>query len=384
MVYDVIVVGAGPAGAVVAALLSQQHLKVLLLERSALPRYKPCGGGLTVKAARALPFKFNSTLDVIPSGGILSFAGNELLRTRFTKPIGSLVMRDRFDMSLVEIARKSGTKIAEQVTFFDYQQDEFCLTVRTNLGELQTHFIVGADGVNSRVARSAGLLSKRKTGIAIEAELDVPPFALDAQDSYATFDFGATKFGYGWIFPKGDHFSAGIFSTRTSARVLDARALEKFIKSHAVLGESRIRLWRGHRIPLGGSSEPLAKGRILLVGDAANLADPWLGEGLYYAIVSARVAADNIIRAMESGQELVEYSKQIHAAFNKQFRIASQFASIVYSLPRLASSLLSGSSFLQESLFNTLRGDSGYSELRRKIVHHLPRIIGEVLTSDLN
>ena len=95
-----------------------------------------------------------------------------------------------------------------------------------------------------------------------------------------------------------------------------------------------------------------------------------------------RFAADQVIRSMEKGQELAGYSNLVHDTFNKEFRCARSFASIVYRIPRLASDLLSGSPTLQDYLFDTIRGGTNFSGLRTALLHHLPQVIGEALTNE--
>jgi flavin-dependent dehydrogenase len=163
-------------------------------------------------------------------------------------------------------------------------------------------------------------------GVAVEAELAVSPVSLEAQGTYATFDFGALPGGYGWIFPKRDHLSVGIFKAIPGKAINLKKALEKFIASEAVLLDPRILHLQGHQIPLGGRKQTLHKGRVLLVGDAANLADPWMGEGISYAVVSARLAAEQMFNALGSNQiDLSSYTNLINASITPQLLSARQF-----------------------------------------------------------
>jgi flavin-dependent dehydrogenase len=234
--------------------------------------------------------------------------------------------------------------------------------------------------VNSVVARSVGLLPNRQVGVALEAELAVPASALEAQGAYATFDFGALPGGYGWIFPKRDHLSVGVFQAIPGKAVGLKRALEKFIASEAVLLEPRILHLQGHQIPLGGQEHLLHKGRVLLVGDAANLADPWMGEGISYAIVSAKLAAEQIYYALESNEvDLSEYTRLINASITPQFLSARLFARAVYSLPELCSDLLSKSPLMQKMVFDVLRGDRTFRQLTSGLIIAIPQIVAETL-----
>jgi len=210
-IHDVIVVGTGPAGAVLAYLLAKRGLDVLILERETLPRYKTCGGGLTLKAIQNLPFDVNAVLEHKAVGGIVTYAGQQLLKVEIGWPAAWLVMRDRFDHYLVQQAVLAGARLVEGVKVSGVEQRGDRMVVTTTQGELHAQLLAGADGVNSIVARSVGLIPNREVGVALEAELAVPPASLDTQGAYATFDFGALPGGYGWIFPKRDHLSVGVF-----------------------------------------------------------------------------------------------------------------------------------------------------------------------------
>jgi geranylgeranyl reductase family protein len=385
LIYDVIVVGAGPAGAVLAYQLASRGLQVLVLERATLPRYKACGGGLTLKAARSLPFDASPAFELPARGGILSYRGRQLAKVDVRQPFAWLVMRDRFDHFLIERAVEAGARLVDGTPVSGVVETEGAVVAHTRRGEFAGRLLAGADGVHSRVARALGLLAQRRIGLAIEAEVAVSAAALEAQGAYATFDFGALPHGYGWIFPKRDHLSVGVFLAapvvaRPSREVGLKQHLERFVSSQAVLRGCEWLSLRGHGIPLGGGRDPLHKGRALLVGDAANLADVWLGEGLYYALTSACIAADVMVEALTGGEpDLGRYSARIVGGMGRQFEYARRFAGLAYRAPRLCSIALSRSPEMQEAVFGAMRGDCTLEQLYSRVVRQAPRILAQAL-----
>ncbi len=381
MKYDVIVVGSGPAGAVTAFELANQNLKVLILDKYKLPRYKPCGGGITRKAIDAIPFDVEAVINQQASGGIISFDGNQLAKIYTNKPVAWLTMRDQFDYFLVQQAIKAGAQLQENIRVENIELDHQVIKVITNNGHLHTEILVGADGVNSSVSRAMNLLPNRQTGVAIEAEIEVPQINLEKQGPFATFDFGALPHGYGWVFPKIDHLSVGVFYARNHQISGLKNHLQQFISRQDVLSNFRVIKSIGHRIPLGSpSGELLHMKRVLLVGDAANLADPWLGEGIYYAITSARIAARTILKALSNNLNSInDYTHLIDEQIRNQFTYASQLAGMVYRFPRLCSTLLCRSSYIQEVIFDAIRGDITYKRLNYLLWTHFYRILAEGL-----
>ena len=380
LIYDAIVVGAGPAGAILAYLLGKSGLRVLLLEKASLPRYKTCGGGLTFKAIRDLPFDVRSTVEVEAGGGIVTFHGQQLLKAEVQQPFAWLVMRDRFDHFLVQQAVNAGVALMDGVQLIGIEEEPHCILVRTTRGAFRASLLAAADGVNSMIASLAGLLLHRQVGLALEAEVSVSTFAIETQGNFATFDFGALQYGYGWIFPKSDHLSVGIFRAYPGKGVGMKDTLLRFIASQPVLQDGQTLSLRGQLIPLGGLASSLHKGRILLLGDAANLADPWLGEGIYYAIRSARIAAEEIIRFLQGNLcDLSSYTNRINLEIVSQLSQARLFARLIYQFPLIGSHLLSKSLLMQQIIFDTIRGDNSFRQVNRAMIRQFPAILVQAL-----
>jgi geranylgeranyl reductase family protein len=378
--YDVIVVGAGPAGAVLAYDLARRGVRVLIIEKEALPRYKACGGGLPLKTIRSLPFDVSAVLEREADCGIVSYGGRELLRAVVRRPFAWLVMRDRFDHYLVERAVEAGARLMDGLRVTGVEERNGRVAAATGKGRFFARLLAGADGVDSLVARSVELLPRRSAGTAMEAEVAVPSRAMEAQGAGATFDFGALPHGYGWIFPKTGHLSAGVFSARPGKAAGLKRHLERFLASQPVLRDHRVLTWRGHRIPLGGTEEVLHRGRVLLTGDSANLADPWLGEGVYYAVLSARIAGEVMCSALSSASaDLSAYTARVHARIVAQLRYARRLAGFVYRFPHLCSVLLSRSRAMQDAVFGVVRGDCTFQQLGRVLVSRMPLILVQAL-----
>lgn len=374
--YDVIIIGAGPAGSVSAHYLASHQLRVLLVEKQTFPRYKPCGGGLPMHTLELLPFDLKPVLHFPAAGGSLSYKGEPRLRAALEDEFAWLSMRDTLDAFLLEKAQEAGAECINGVRVLDVIEENDRVCVHTSNGRLKSKFLIGADGVNSIVARSLNLLPDRQTGTALEAEIEVSEQALQAQGKYVLFDFGALPHGYGWIFPKRDHLSVGVFQARNGKASNLREDLERFIRCQPVLEQHEILHLQGHHIPLGGKHETLHTRRCLLVGDAANLADPWLGEGIYYAVQSGILAAEALIQAASNPScSLASYSLSIKESILKDFRYAERISRMIYKFPGLATGLISRSRVMQNSVFRCIRGDLTFSQLWKELRIRLPAIL---------
>jgi geranylgeranyl reductase family protein len=319
-------------------------------------------------------------VDVEAGGGIVTFHGQQWLRTPVQQPFAWLVMRDRFDHFLVQQAVNAGVQVLDGVQVTGVEEEPHCILVHTTRGSFRASLLAGADGVNSIIASLGGLLLHREVGLALEAEVSVSAVAIETQGNFATFDFGALAHGYGWIFPKRDHFSVGIFQAYPGKGVGMKDTLVRFIASQPVLNDCQTLSLHGHLIPLGGLRCTLTRGRILLLGDAANLADPWLGEGIYYAICSARIAAEEIIRFLKGNlADLSSYTNRINQEIVSQLSHARWLARFIYQVPSLGTHLLSKSQVMQRLVFQTIRGDLSFRQLNRALVGQFPVILAQTL-----
>jgi flavin-dependent dehydrogenase len=222
---------------------------------------------------------------------------------------------------------------------------------------------VGADGVNGVVARSVGLHAGREHGAALEAEVQVSPAAQAALCGQIWFHFSGVPYGYAWAFPKAQHLSVGVATFRPGLR-LDLRALlRQFLDGTPALREHTVLHQQGHRLPLGGQALPLHGGRVILAGDAGGFADPFLGEGIYYAIRSGQLAGQTVSQALANGavtEHLAGYTRQANARYHAEFRHVRRFAAVLYRAPALCQRLYGRSHTLQRLVAQFLRPDFSF------------------------
>jgi flavin-dependent dehydrogenase len=188
--------------------------------------------------------------------------------------------------------------------------------------------------------------------------------------------FGGVPWGYAWVFPKADHLSVGV-GTFQDRRKVDLRAhLARFLAGQPLLKEHTVLLQRGHRIPLGGAERPLHAGRVLLAGDAGGFADPFLGEGIYYAIRSGQIAGEYAAAALAGGRvDFEAYTRQANAAFHREFRYTRLFAEMFYRLPPFFCHALTRSRSLQRFTISILEENFSF----RRSFLRLPRRSGRLL-----
>uniref|UniRef100_A0AAU2VDI6 Geranylgeranyl reductase family protein n=1 Tax=Streptomyces sp. NBC_00003 TaxID=2903608 RepID=A0AAU2VDI6_9ACTN len=320
-VWDVVVVGAGPAGASAAYAAAAAGRKVLLLEKAELPRYKTCGGGIIGPSRDALPPGFELPLQDRVHAVTFSLNG-KLTRTRRSKKmLFGLINRPEFDAGLVAIAEKEGAVVRTGVTVSKVEQHGSAVpdrrTVAVVLADGETvlaRAVVGADGSASRIGAHVGVKTEQ-VDLGLEAEIPVPPSVAEDWAGRVLIDWGPMPGSYGWVFPKGDTLTVGVISTRGEGAATK-RYLEDFIARLGLAGFEPA-VSSGHLTRCRSDDSPLSRGRVLVCGDAAGLLEPWTREGISFALRSGRLAGEWAVRIAES-QDAVDARRQ---ALNYAFAI---------------------------------------------------------------
>ncbi len=360
---DVIVVGAGPAGATTAFYLAQSGLDVLLLEKSRFPREKVCGDGLTPRAVKALVgmgisvseqdgWVRNKGLRVIGAGKrmelpwpeLASYPGYGLVRTRHD-----------LDETLARRAQQAGARLVEGVTVTGPVRHErtgrITGVVARAAGEegertYAARVVVAADGNSSRLSVGMGLSKRddRPLGVAVRTYYKTPRHDDDYLESWLDlWDGDRLLPGYGWIFGMGDGTSnvgLGLLNTSAAFGNTDYHALlRKWLKGMPAewgfTEENRTQPIRGAALPMGFNRTPHYYQGLLLVGDAGGMVNPFNGEGIAYAMESGEILARTITQALararraETERVLAGYPHALSQAYGGYYALGRVFVKAI-------------------------------------------------------
>jgi geranylgeranyl reductase family protein len=319
--YDVIVVGAGPGGSAAAAWLAKAGVSVALIERHTFPRNKVCGDALTpqalwwIDALGCLDKVLDSARCAI-SRCDLFINKRKILTSAFPSdspypPFCTLLDRRKLDAILARYAQDCGATLLENRSLQELclHQDHVQVCTHESSGKKHTYqgrIVIGADGAGSRVSRCIGnSVSEGVKALSMRAHFD--SVKIDGAQVKVFFD-EAWFPGYGWLFVDDSghaNIGVGCVSEPPYTRPVDLRAVfDVFVKND-------LDGWMGSAVqssPLSGGwvhfAEPRAISgeRVMLIGDAANMADPLNGGGIHKAIESASLACSTAWRALESGR----------------------------------------------------------------------------------
>ena len=368
--YDVIVVGMGPAGAVSAAALGRAGLSVLGLEWKALPRYKVCGGGLSARIDPLLDASYRDTIEETIHTVRFQCVGTESFEVTSADPVAYMVMRDRFDAALVQDARTHGVQVRENERVLAVCEDSEGIWIKTGCGSYRGRILVGADGANSLVARTLFGAARVPcmTGMEGEARIQTRPATLDSGS--IVLDIGVLRGGYAWVFPKKGNLSIGVAEFQEGGAGAKM-GYERFLREEPSLAGLLNPPKRGHPIPIyaGAMSERarLAAGHALLVGDAAHLVDPLFGEGIYYAVLSGRLAAESIqdhVRGVTP--DLTRYADRVAEQIYPEFRVAARIAWMLYTFPRVFHRIVRRRQDIIQLFYGVLKGEETYQSFYLK------------------
>jgi geranylgeranyl reductase family protein len=298
---DVVIVGAGPAGSFLGFLLARAGCRVTIVDKAMFPRDKVCGGGLSKKTLDLLPFDLGPVVERGVTGALLTFQNRDTVVKDVGARAGVAVLRAEFDDFLLRQAINGGAAFHGDTRYVSVNRRPDGVAVLTTRGEFRARYLVGADGVFSAVRSSVFGRDLVRYVPAVEALVKVTPDRLDRLGDRVLFDFGGMPRGYGWIFPKKDHLNVGVYSIyRTRSIKAD---LAGFMSRYEMLASPISVKHLGSSIPVRNRRQEFERDRVLLVGDAAGFAEAFFGEGIYFALESARVAAEALIAAFDRPAE---------------------------------------------------------------------------------
>jgi geranylgeranyl reductase family protein len=380
---DAIVVGAGPAGSAAAYHLAQSGLDVVLLEKTAFPREKVCGDGLTPRATRQL---VRMGIDLSPEAGWLHNRGLRILggghRLELDwpdlatyPPYGLVRRRLDFDEILARQAVKAGARLYESTPVTGPVLDERTgrvvgVRARTlgdrTLGEsraggdgadqgpetvYRAPVVLAADGNSSRLSLSVGLRRRedRPMGVAVRTYYRSPQHDDDFLESWLELwdrtDPAAPKLlpGYGWIFGMGDgtcNVGLGILNTSSAFQNVDYRKLlgswlEGTPEELGFREPNREGAVRGAALPMGFNRQPHYTNGLMLVGDAGGMVNPFNGEGIAYAMESGEIAAEVVAQAVarrsdaERERALQAYPRVLKETYGGYYTLGRLFVQLI-------------------------------------------------------
>ncbi|KRF16667.1 drug:proton antiporter [Nocardioides sp. Soil797] len=384
---QVIIVGAGPAGAATAHHLATAGIDVLALEKTAFPRDKICGDGLTPRAVKQLlamgfdldegGWQKNKGLRIVGAGHRIELPWPDL--TTYP-PFGMARARMDLDELLARHAQKAGARLRENTAVTGPVYDDRTgrvVGVRAKSVdergrkygdelEFRAPVVIACDGVSARMATSLGIERRenRPMAVACRAYYKTPMHDDDYMESWLELWDGkpneSNKLpGYGWIFPLGDgtaNVGLGILNTSSAFQNMDYKDSMRRWLAHTPeeLGfrdENLTAPIRSAALPMGFNRKPHYRNGMLLVGDSGGMVNPFNGEGIDYALEAGKMAAETVVQALGrlpgQGRERVleGYPAALDAAYGGYFTLGRAFAHLVgnptfmkqatkYGLPR--------------------------------------------------
>jgi len=367
-VYDLVVVGAGPAGSTAARMAAGMGLKVMILEKEDFPRYKACGGALSERAACCLGLRLPEALCERSITGARIHFQNQVKEKIKGYRLTTLVTRSAFDHFLLQKAIEAGASITfSRVLSFSDKGDY--VSVQTEDRIYKSRFLVIASGCQDALKDLiSGKTSRDDIGICLVAEIEANDMDIEARlGRLLDIHFGIASGGYGWIFPHRGYYSVGIGGL-ASQLIHPRQVMSSFLENN---GFGRHHIIHGHTIPLGGRKRRIARGRVLLAGDSAGLVDSFTGEGIYYALRSGEMAA-RVIGEEKEGDAAQLYERRCDRELGEELRYARILSRIMHNHPNAFSWALECHDEVIEKYIEIPAARRSYREFVRWLLPRMP------------
>jgi geranylgeranyl reductase family protein len=341
---------------------------VLVLERASLPRYKPCGGGVSPQIAQWFDFDFSPAISFKTSR--VRYTWNMADAVDVELEIGEpiwMVRRDQFDHFLIKQGQSLGAELKDNTSVkgIEFASDRWL--VKTAHEVFAGTYVVAADGATGSMAKWLGFRDrKQKLGGALEAEASrtIP----DGEPIH--FEFGMVKNGYIWNFPKADGYSIGVGTFRGGNRQ-DFKAI---LADYGQLFNVDLKTCQqyGHPLCLWDGPQQLHTQNALLAGEAACVVDPFTAEGIRPSIFSGVQAAAAIDAAIGGDLDALErYTQVINDDWGSDMSWAKRLAGLFYRMPGVGYRLGIQRESATRRMGQILCGELRYADVAHRAIQRL-------------
>lgn len=366
--YDCIIVGAGPAGGTAAYHLAKRGRSVLVLEKESLPRYKPCGGGVSPAIAQWFEFDFTPVISVKVNTIRCTWKMGDPVEAELNTPQPIwMVRRDIFDHFLIQQAQKQGAELRDntEVKGIEFQSDHW--QVNTANGTVSGRYLIAADGAKGPMAKWLGFKERqRRLGGALEAEVPA-----QVENSHiAHFEFGMVKNGYIWNFPKADGYSIGIGAFRGG----EGQDFKSILSEYATLFSIDVKTSKqyGHPLCLWDGNQKLHTQNAILAGEAACVVDPFTAEGIRPSIFSGLKASVAIDQAIAGDLDALEkYTQAISEQWGADMAWAQKLAGVFYRIPGIGYKVGVKRPTAPQRMGQILCGEMSYADIAGRALKRL-------------
>ncbi|KPA21513.1 putative oxidoreductase [Shimia sp. SK013] len=374
--FDIIVIGAGPAGSAAAAWAAKHGARVALVDKATFPRNKLCGGLFTERSRRYYREIFGQDFDLTQAVTRHDIAfwheGSELAVIRDIPPL-HLTMRLDLDDTLFRHALDAGAVDFSGRSIAQLSENSMSFK---NGETLTTDILIGADGVNSIVAKHlfGAAFDTETVGFGLEIELS--EVTQNPGKNQLRIDFGAASWGYGWSFPKQHSTTIGVGGLRAPNPNMKTH-MRHYLEALG-LDPDAVK-FKGHHLPFGDFRKTPGRANIVLAGDAAGLVDPITGEGIAFAMKSGQIAAQSALDALAAGapETTLTRHKMGLRDMHKNLRIACTLRRIIFA-PRWQKTFTETfrrSKTVRVMYMRLLAGELEYPQLARAVLARLPRYV---------
>lgn len=369
-IWDVAVIGAGPAGAMAALSAASRHKRVVILERFRIPRYKTCAGGLIGASMNALPAEITPPIRATATSFTFSLRGRSERTKTSAVPLVKLVQRDEFDALLVSSATAAGAVVYDRtiVTNLTAADDTMRISTR-NRGDIYARIVIGADGSAGRSAAYVGVVLDQ-VDLGLEVELATPSDQQGYWNSRILIDWGTIPGAYGWVFPKGDFLSVGVIAERGNPELTQSYLDD--LLSRLQLDHRAAAVRSGHLTRCRTQDSPLYRDRVLVAGDAAGLLEPLTREGISFALRSGTIAGRVAARAAaassaaEVAAAMAAYADEISATLAPEMKAGRMFMRVFARHPRIFYMAVVLVPMAWDIAVRSISGDTSFADITKK------------------
>ena len=368
--FDIIIIGGGLSGSATALNLAKRGYSVLIIEKNINQDLKPCAGGMASSMKKLLPLDIEEAIESKIKKVEFKWKGSDdVIADLSGESPFWIVKREKLDQLLLDEGLKYGIKIVRPVIADEIIRENDKWIVRcSNKCRYKSELIVIADGSNSQWAQHFKLGPRRPKfantkALRLEGLGNIPKDAV-------RFEFGFVKYGFAWAFPLKECVNIGFGTFINDNLFTDEEKIKKIVRSFGFENLSyktinkKLRIWNG--------SHKIDGDKVLAVGDAASLCDPFLAEGIRPSLISSFYAAESIDQFLSQKVDHLNcYTKKIESEWGRSMVWGRRIAQVFYRFPRTGYQLGVKRKTAPKRIAQILSGEMSYESIAKRVIKRL-------------